>query len=189
MILLEIKEILNTITINTYRQYENTRKGIDMAYEDIVKFVEKNNLPAETSDILLNRIKSLQVNDIDIQRVSNFMFKLTKTSDSKNFTKTKDIVNMIEKAKDSGIEWNGRIYEDGCWWADVERHPYGQIRFWVGFENKRNGNSRASIVTLAYLNNKRDLRYCTDGIQIKQAVWNKIQSVAKALIKANLLEI
>lgn len=99
----------------------------------------------------------------------------------------KEVVNAIKKAEADGKEWHGRVYEDNCWWADIERHPYGQIRFWVGFEDKRSGKSRASIVTLAYLNNNGDLRYCTDGIQIKQVVWNKIQSTAKALIKAGIL--
>lgn len=101
----------------------------------------------------------------------------------------KEVVNAIKKAEADGKEWHGRIYEDNCWWADVERHPYGQIRFWVGFEDKRSGKSRASIVTLAYLNNNGDLRYCTDEIQIKQVVWNKIQSTAKALIKAGILKL
>lgn len=93
---------------------------------------------------------------------------------------------MIKKANESKSERHGRIY-DGCWWVDIERHPYGQIRFWVGFEDKRSGNSRASLVTLAYLNDQGELRYCTDGIQIKRVVWDKIQKVAKALIKENLL--
>lgn len=101
----------------------------------------------------------------------------------------KEVVNAIKKAEADGKEWHGRVYEDNCWWADIERHPYGQIRFWVGFEDKRSGKSRASIVTLAYLNNNGDLRYCTDGIQIKQVVWNKIQSTAKALIKAGILKL
>lgn len=114
----------------------------------------------------------------------NNMYKL----DNKALT-AKEVVNLIKKAEADGKEWHGRIYEDNCWWADVERHPYGQIRFWVGFEDKRSGRSRASIVTLAYLNNNGDLRYCTDGIQIKQIVWNKIQSTAKALIKAGILKL
>lgn len=127
-----------------------------------------------------------------IERATNVIVKaksIIKEPESKNFTKTKDVVNMIKKANELKSEWHGRIYNDGCWWVDIERHPYGQIRFWVGFEDKRNGNSRASIVTLAYLNKQGELRYCTDGIQIKPVVWKKIQSVAKALIKEGILEI
>ncbi len=187
MIKLEIVEINTHQSVS--REYENTRKGIHEIHGDIVTFAKRNNIPMDASDMLLDVADSLQEKDTVVKRISNFMFKLAKTSESKNFTKTKDVVNMIKKTNESKTEWHGRIYDDGCWWADIERHPYGQIRFWVGFEDKRNGNSKASIVTLAYLNNQGELRYCTDGIQIKQVVWNKIQSVAKALIKENLLEI
>lgn len=184
---------LEIVEVNTHqsvkREYENTRKGIHECHEDIVRFIKKNNIPMEASDILLDTVDSLQEKDTVAKRVSNFMFKITKTSESKNFTKTKDVVNMIKKANESKSEWHGRIYDDGCWWVDIERHPYGQIRFWVGFEDKRSGNSRASLVTLAYLNNQGELRYCTDGIQMKQVVWSKIQTVAKALIKEGLLKL
>lgn len=119
--------------------------------------------------------------------VSRGLVKSRKNVTSK--LSAQDVVNNIKKAEATGKEWHGRIYEDNCWWADIEKSVYGQIRFWVGFEDKRSGRSNASIVTLAYLNDKGDLRYCTDGIQIKQVVWNKIQSTAKALIKAGILKL
>lgn len=121
--------------------------------------------------------------------INRGLVKSRKNGSGTSKMSAQDVVNNIKKAEADGKEWHGRIYEDNCWWADVERHPYGQLRFWVGFEDKRSGRSRASIVTLAYLNDKGDLRYCTDGIQIKQVVWNKIQSTAKALIKAGILKL
>lgn len=187
MIELEITEVNTHQSVK--REYENTRKGIHEIHGDIVTFAKRNNIHMDASDMLLDAVDSLQEKDTVVKRVSNFMFKLTKTSENKNFTKTKDVINMIKKANESKSEWHGRIYDDGCWWIDIERHPYGQIRFWVGFEDKRSGNSRASLVTLAYLNNQGELRYCTDGIQMKQVVWSKLQTVAKALIKEGLLKL
>lgn len=184
---------LEIVEVNTHqsvkREYENTRKGIHEIHGDIVLFAKKNSITIDASDMLLDTVDSLKENDVVIKRISNFVFKLTKTSENKNFTKTKDVISMIKKANESKSEWHGRIYDDGCWWVDIERHPYGQIRFWVGFEDKRSGNSKASLVTLAYLNDQGELRYCTDGIQIKQVVWSKIQTVAKALIKEGYIQL
>lgn len=181
MIELEITEVKTHQSVK--REYKNTRKGIHEIHGDIVTFAKRNNIPMDASDMLLDAVDSLQEKDTVVKRISNFMFKLTKTSESKNFTKTKDVVNMIKKANDSKSEWHSRIYEDNCWCADIEVHPYDLVRFWVGFEDKRSGDCRGSLVTLYYLNNQGELRYCTDGIQIKKVVWDKIQKVAKALIK------
>lgn len=109
---------LEIVEVNTHqsvkKEYENTRKGIHEIHGDIVRFIKKNNIPMEASDILLDTVDSLHENDVAIKRISNFMFKITKTSESKNFTKTKDVVNMIKKANESKSEWHGRIYDDGC---------------------------------------------------------------------------
>lgn len=109
-------------------------------------------------------------------------------SREKKSMRNDNIVKAMIDAEAYKKEVHFRIYDDGCWWVDLERHPYGQIRFWVGFEDKRNGRCKSSIVSIARLN-ATELRYCTDGIQIKQAVWDKIQSTAKALIKAKILKL
>lgn len=103
--------------------------------------------------------------------------------------RNEDILRSIKTAITSKSEWHCRIYDDGCWWIDIERHPYGHIRFWVGFEDKRSGKSKSSIVTISRLNNNGDLRYNTDGIMLKQSVWNKIQSVVKMLLKEKIINI
>ena len=104
------------------------------------------------------------------------------------FSKSVPNKEIIEALKNTNSEWHGRIYNDGCWWVDLERHPYGHIRFCVGIEDSRDGNSRASIVSLRKISDT-ELGYNTDGIKIKKAVWDKIQSTAKALIRHNLLNI
>ena len=103
--------------------------------------------------------------------------------------RNEDILKGVKSAIASKSEWHCRIYDDGCWWIDIERHPYGHIRFWVGFEDKRNGKCKSSIVTISKLNNNGDLRYNTDGIMLKQSVWNKIQSVVKMLLKEKIINI
>lgn len=174
------------------KEYGEDKHALHSLHCDIISFARYNKIPMEYSDILLDKADNLKVGDYENLVIGNFTVGICRTENKtmcKNTLTAKEIVCNIKKAEFNGKEWHGRIYEDNCWWADIERHPYGQVRFWVGFEDKRSGRSRASIVTLAYLNNKGDLQYCTDGIQIKQVVWNKIQSTAKALIKAGILKI
>ena len=184
MIVLEIFD-----TVEQKAVYKCKKSNISEIHKCLCDFTEKNNLPSDAPALILKTMSSMEGKDCVIPRVARFIFKITETSENIKSTKIKDVVANIKRAKSMNSEWHGHIYNDGCWWADVERHPYGQIRFWVGFEDKRNGNSRASLVTLAYLNNNGDLRYCTDGIQLKPVVWRKIQSTAKALIKEGILEI
>jgi hypothetical protein len=66
----------------------------------------------------------------------------------------KKIIDDIKNAISYKIEWHARIYDDGCWWIDIQRHPYGQIRFWVGYEDKRSGNSNGSLYTIYRLGNE-----------------------------------
>ena len=189
---LEIYKIMNTKAILS-KEYTDDKHGLHSFHSDIISFARNNKIPMEYSDMLLDKIDKLNNGDFESIRLGEFALKFLRTEDKsidtsyKKALTAKEVVNSIKKAEADRKEWHGRVYEDNCWWADVERHPYGQIRFWVGFEDKRSGKSRASIVTLAYLNNNGELRYCTDGIQIKQVVWNKIQSTAKALIKAGIL--
>lgn len=188
---LVIHKVMNSEPIIS-KEYGDDRHGLNSIHCDIVSFAKHNNIPMEYSDMLLDKVDALKKGNYEQLIVGCFTVSMSRTEGkilNKNTLTAKEVVNAIKKAEADGKEWHGRVYEDNCWWADIERHPYGQIRFWVGFEDKRSGNSRASIVTLAYLNNKGDLRYCTDGIQIKQVVWNKIQSTAKALIREKLLVI
>lgn len=100
----------------------------------------------------------------------------------------RDIVAAIKNAVANKSEWHGRIYDDGCWWIDIERHPYGRIRFWVGFEDKRNGKCRASLISV-YKASDTELGHRTDGIIVKKAVLNKLYSTVKALDKHRLIDI
>lgn len=188
---LVIHKVMNSEPIIS-KEYSDDRHGLHSIHCDIISFAKHNNIPMEYSDMLLDKVDTLKKGNYEQLIVGYFTVSMSRTEGktiNKNTLTAKEVVNAIKKADADGKEWHGRIYEDNCWWADLESNPNGQIVFWVGFEDKRSGKSKASIVTLAYLNNKGDLRYCTDGIQIKQAVWNKIQSVAKALIKENILNI
>lgn len=119
---------------------------------------------------------------------SSLSIKNGKTVRFRTTVENKDIIAAVKNAEANKSEWHGRIYDDGCWWIDLERHLYGQIRFWVGFEDKRNGNCRSSIVSLRRISNT-ELDYNTDGIKIKKVVWSKIESTAKALEKHRLISI
>mgnify|MGYP003299347224 CR=1 FL=1 len=92
----------------------------------------------------------------------------------------KEIIAAIKNAASAKIEWHGRIYDDGCWWINLERHPYGQVRFWVGYEDKRSGNGNGSIYSIyRYEGNIRTSCEFT----VKKVVANKIESIFKALEK------
>ena len=96
----------------------------------------------------------------------------------------KEIIAVIKNANSAKIEWHGRIYDDGCWWIDLEKHPYGQIRFWVGYEDKRSGNGNGSLYSIyRYEGNIRT----SCEFKVKKAVSDKIQSIFKALEKEGLV--
>ena len=97
----------------------------------------------------------------------------------------KEIIYTIKNAISAKQEFHGRIYNDGCWWIDIERHPYGQIRFWVGFEDKRDGNCRSSICSIYRRDN--EIITATDGIVLKKSVKDKLISTYKALEKEKIL--
>lgn len=92
------------------------------------------------------------------------------------------IVNAMKQAQKAGEEYHTRIYDDGCWWIDIERHPYGQIRFWVGFEDKRNGSTNGSICSINHLG------IPVADFKVKESVKNKVLSSYKALVKAGLIQ-
>ena len=66
----------------------------------------------------------------------------------------------------------------------MERHPYGQIRFWVGFEDKRNGACNQSLYNIhRYEGNIRT----SCEFRVKKPVAAKIESVFKVLEKEKLI--
>lgn len=189
MYTLAIKELDNVSLHDKFtKTYECNVKGLKELRNDVVTHISNKNLPIKyLADTLINTAKSLGVNDSHTIVIGKTYFTLSRTKNKSNTSSINNIVESVRNAKSSKTEWHSHIYEDNCWWADIEVHPYGLVRFWVGFEDKRSGDCRGSLVTLSYLNNQGELRYCTDGIQIKKVVWDKIQRVAKALIKENLL--
>ena len=96
----------------------------------------------------------------------------------------KDIVDSIKTAIAARTEWHARIYDDGCWWIDIERRPYGQVRFWVGYEDKRSGNCNGSLYNIhRYEGNIRT----SCEFPVKKVIANKIESVFKTLEKNHIL--
>lgn len=120
-----------------------------------------------------------------VDEVSNKLNKLKGTT-TKNKQKSVRNEDILKKIKETQGETHLRIYEDNCWWLDIEKHPYGHIRFWVGFEDKRNGKSRASLVSLSGTA-ATGLKHCTDGIILKKAVQEKLYSTAKYLISHGIM--
>lgn len=189
MYTLVVKELDDIGLHNKFtKTYECNEKGLKELRNDIVAHISNKNLPIKhLADTLIGTAKSLGINEGHTIEIGKTYFILSRTKNKSNAPSINNIVEKVKNAKSSKTEWHSRIYEDNCWCADIEVHPYGLVSFWVGFEDKRSGDCRGSLVTLYYLNNQGELRYCTDGIQIKKVVWDKIQKVAKALIKENLL--
>ena len=100
-----------------------------------------------------------------------------------------NVMKAINYSKKTNMnkEYHLRIYDDGCWWIDLERFPSGQIRFWVGFEDKRSGNCRQSLATVFRRLKSNELYYEVDGIRLKKSVESKLLSTAVALEKAGLM--
>lgn len=116
---------------------------------------------------------------------SNLSIKQTGNVVYVTATPNKEIIAAIKNANSAKLEWHGRIYDDGCWWIDLERHPYGQIRFWVGYEDKRSGNGNGSLYSIyRYEGNIRT----SCEFKVKKAVANKIESIFKALEKEGLVK-
>lgn len=178
------------------REYTEDRHGMMSLHSDIISFARQCKIPMKYSDMLLDKADKLVDHMNEQVRINNYIINLSKTfntkvinTDNKKVPTVKEIVKSVKKNITDKTEWHSRVYEDNCWFADVEVHPYGQVRFWVGYEDKRSGDCRSSLVIINYLNDKGELRYCTNGILIKNIVWEKIQRVAKALIQENLLTI
>lgn len=189
MYTLVVKELESVSLHDKFNKtYNGNKEGLKELRDDIITHISNKNLPIKyLADTLVDTAKSLGINDSHTIAIGKTYFILSRTKNKSNAPSINTIIESVRNAKSNKTEWHSRIYEDNCWCADIEVHPYGLIRFWVGFEDKRSGDCRGSLVTLSYLNDQGELRYCTDGIQIKKVVWDKIQKVAKALIKENLL--
>lgn len=111
--------------------------------------------------------------------------KATTVSIKQKSIKNEDI---LKEVRDNNKLITLRIYEDNCWWLDIEKTYNKNFRVWVGFEDKRSGKSRASIVSL-YRTSTGDIQYSTDGIILKKAVANKLISTVKFLMKNEIMNI
>lgn len=127
------------------------------------------------------------VSDVNVQEfirktvtvIKRLQYSRGLNNNIKSLNKTKimrnqEILNHLKEAKTYNKEWHARIYDDGCWWIDIERYLYGQIKFWVGFEDKRSGNSNGSIFSIYRYNG--EIKYSCDFI-VKQRVADKIKSI------------
>jgi hypothetical protein len=94
----------------------------------------------------------------------------------------------ILKELNLGAKNTIRIYEDNCWWLDIERTYNRNYRVWVGFEDKRTGKTRGSLVSL-WSTYTSEIRYSTDGIVLKKSVEDKLISTVRFLIKNGILNI
>ena len=95
------------------------------------------------------------------------------------------IAQDILESKHLNKEYSNRIYYDGCWWIDMERFTNGITRFWVGYEDKRDGNMHQELFTV-YPQVDGNLRYSWDG-RAKQAVVDKILSLYKYMMQRGLV--
>lgn len=118
---------------------------------------------------------------IDI--VSNNLIQLDKVDKAKRnrVLRNEEIIKLLSSKNKCSL----RVYEDNCWWLDIEKLSNGLIRIWVGFEDKRSGKSRGSIVSIN--NTNGNIRYSTDGIVLKKAVEKKMLSLVQSLIRNGIL--
>ena len=66
----------------------------------------------------------------------------------------------------------------------MEISQYGNIRFWVGYEDKRSGQSNGSLYTMYRLNG--ELR-CSCEFRVKKKVADKLASIYQSLERASLV--
>lgn len=110
--------------------------------------------------------------------------KLKSNNKMQHSLRNEVIIQKLKYAAIANKEEHFRVYSDGCWWIDIERYPNGLIRFWVGFEDKRNGNSNQSLCTIYKQNGIT--RYSCE-IKLKQSVEKKIISMFNELNKNHLI--
>lgn len=110
---------------------------------------------------------------------------IKKVNKSKGFImRNSEIVGEIVKTRKNKQAWRARIYDDKCWFIDMETNDIGNIRFWVGFEDKRSGVFNQSMFIIYRYNN--ELVYSCE-FKVKEVVINKVKSVYTSLEKANLV--
>lgn len=111
----------------------------------------------------------------------------TNKKHNKYITSNKEIIsklkNAIDYAKLHNMQqpYHLRIYDDGCWYIDLERLIYGTIRIWVGYEDKRSGRCNCSLCTVY-----DDERYAAE-FNLKEPVKKKILSIWKELKNQGIL--
>lgn len=115
----------------------NNGKGLYFALND-----DKGKELTDILDTDANRFVERVVNAFNTYIKSESMKSIN--NKSQKSMRNEIIIQEIKNATIAKKEVHFRIYNDGCWWVDIERHPYGQIRFWVGFEDKRGGRCKAS---------------------------------------------
>lgn len=120
-----------------------------------------------------------------MSRGLNTSIKEVTGSKSKGFImRNNEIVREITDARKNKQAWRARIYDDKCWFIDMETNDIGNIRFWVGFEDKRSGVFNQSMFIIYRYNN--ELVYSCE-FRVKEVVTNKIKSVYTSLEKVGLI--
>lgn len=92
----------------------------------------------------------------------------------------KDVINKILWLESYNKTNTIEIYRDNCWWATVEVIGNRGLRYWVGYEDKRDGKTGGDLFVIYDFETQR---YGCEVVPTK-AVVNKIFSVHRALLKA-----
>lgn len=137
----------------------------------VIKRREKSNVNRQ-----LNGSSKVIKSNLSIKQTGNVVYVTA--------TPNKEIIAAIKNAASAKLEWHGRIYDDGCWWIDIEISQYGNIRFWVGYEDKRSGQSNGSLYNMHRLDG--ELRHSCE-FKVKRKVVDKLTSIYQALERAELV--
>lgn len=182
---LEIKYKNQTMS----REYKEDRHGIVSMNSDIISLLNKKLITMDDSDMLLDKIDNIKANDSKSYKFNALLVIIARTVDKKSnntIMTQNEIMDLIKRSKESSKELHITIYNDGVWKINLEKQPYGLVRFWVSREDKQ-GNYNCSLFTPYEILPDGSMRYGAD-FKIKKAVVDKIASTYKALIKSKLLE-
>lgn len=159
-------------------------KDIDSIKEILLGGTSINN---QSIDKALHWCSNAYFGDVYTDRENQFIIqcynpnnKIKRNIKRKDIYTNDEVIKIFKNAEKTHQECHMRVYDDGIWTVDIERHPYGVIRFWVAKEYK-NGHYASTLCTVT-----PDGRYSAD-FKISKAAERKVISLYTKLINNNLL--
>lgn len=162
--------------------YETNEKGVKKIKEWLSPAssnLTKDNIDKYLKVVIkgLNNYKEVKQNGLTKEGLIQRVHTLEKSGCIRN----NDIVEIIKDANSLNIELRVKVYTHTCWELYIERHPYGQIRYWV----KRATRWGTEEIKQVYPNIEGTDYVC--DIKVLQAVVDKVLNSYRALKKTGLI--